>query len=59
VLDQGDVFVVEHQVFKGRVQIVGFSKSITCSCLVDDAVLCIAFHTEKEEKNGEEKNEQF
>lgn len=51
VLDQGDVFVVEHQVFEGRVQIVGLGKSITCGCLVDDAVLGVALHTGKKDRD--------
>lgn len=50
VLDQGDVFVVEHQVFEGRVQIVGLGKSITCGGLVDDAVLGVAVHTGKKDR---------
>lgn len=49
VLDQGDVFVVKHQVFEGRVQIVRLSESITCGCLVDDAVFGVTLHTGKTE----------
>lgn len=45
VLDQGDVFVVEHQVFEGRVQVVGLGKSITGGRLVDDTVLGVSLHT--------------
>lgn len=48
VLDQGDVFVVEHQVFEGRVQIVGLGKSKACGRLVDDAVLGVTLHTGKD-----------
>lgn len=50
VLDQGDIFVVEHQVFERRVEIVRLGESVTRCSLVDDAVLGIALHTGKEEK---------
>lgn len=51
VLDQGDVFVVEHQVFEGRVQVVGLGESVACGRLVDDAVFGVALHTGEKHRN--------
>lgn len=56
VLDQGDVFVVEHKILEGRVKVVGFCETITCDRLVDDAVLGIAVHTAKKPKQGHAKD---
>lgn len=52
MLDQGDVFVVEHKVLQGRVQIVGLCESVACDRLVDDAVFGVALNTGKKKDSG-------
>lgn len=50
VLDQGDVLVVEHEVLEGGVKVVGFREAVTGDRLVDDAVLGVAVHTARKNK---------
>lgn len=50
VLDQGDVFVVEHEIFEGGVKVVGLCETVPCDRLVDDAVLGVALHAAKKQR---------
>lgn len=46
-MDQRDIFVVEHQVFEGGIEVVGLSESVTRGRLVDHTMFGVTVHTEK------------
>lgn len=48
VLDQGRVLVVENQLLQRTIQVVGLSKPKAGAGLVDDAMLYLSVHTERE-----------
>lgn len=48
VLDQGRVLVVENQLLQRTVQIVGLGEPKAGAGLVDDAMLYLSVHTERE-----------
>lgn len=53
MLDQGRVLVVENQLLQRTVQIVGLGEPKAGAGLVDDAMLYLSVHTERERERRE------
>lgn len=52
MLNQGRVLVVQDQFFQRAVKVVGLGEAVSRGCLVDDAVLDLAIHTARTQRDG-------